>query len=116
MTRFTQDLLSTAKFGEFSVYHHSFGPEAPEDVVGASVEQPWPAQVTKDTWAGPEQCLWFDFHTITVSESFWRASPLSKTKPLTEASSARQFMECFYPKLRAGGLAVFVLGNVCTFG
>lgn len=56
MTHFTQHLLNKAKFGEFSVYHHPFDPETPEDVMGASVEQPWTAQVTKDSWAGPELC------------------------------------------------------------
>lgn len=56
MTHFTQDLLNKAKFGEFSVSHHPFDPETPEDVMGASAEQPRTAQVTKDSWAGPELC------------------------------------------------------------
>lgn len=61
MTHFTQDLLSKAKFGEFSVSSHCFDSETPEDVMGASMEQPWTAQVTKDPWAGPELCLWLIF-------------------------------------------------------
>lgn len=110
MTHFTQDLLSKAKIAEFGVYRHRFDPETPEDVM---VEQPWAAQ---GHLGRTRAVSVVDFHTITVSENFWKASPLSKTKPLTEASSASQFLKCFYPRLRAGALAVFVLGNVCTFG
>lgn len=113
MTHFTHHLPSKAKFGEFGVYHHCFDPETPEDVMGASVEQPWAAQ---GRLGRARAVSVVDFHTITVSENFWKASPLSKTKLLAEASSASQFLKCFYLQVKAGGLAVFVFGNVCTFG
>lgn len=37
------------------------------------------------------------FHIITVSENYWKASPLSKNKSLAKVNSASQFMKCFYP-------------------
>lgn len=113
MTHFTQDLLSKATFGEFGVCHHCFDPETPEDVMGALVEQPWAAQ---GHLGRTRAVSVVDFHTITVGENFWKASPFSKTKPLTAASSASWFLKCFYLQLKNRALAVFMFGNVCTFG
>lgn len=37
------------------------------------------------------------FH-ITVSENYWKASPLSKHKSLAKVNSASQFTKHFYPR------------------
>lgn len=95
MTHFTQDLLSKAKFGEFSVYHHCFDPGTPEDVMGASVEQPWPAQ---GHLGRTRAVAVADFHTIIAGENFWRASPFQKPNPSPKPAVPVRLWNVYIPR------------------
>lgn len=107
VTHFTQDLLSKAKFGEFSVCHHCFDAETAEDVL----ELQWSSLGSPGHWG--RMGLWLIFTQFLLVRTSGELPP-SKPKALSEASSASPFMRCFYPELRDGVwlwlcLAVFVL-------